>query len=125
MLFHPSADERLEAVAAQLDQWDGEADRIRSVALAVRQGTAPSEALLAAAEDARDGLTSLIDELDRALEAAPAGHESFAKLLRAQKRALALSESIGNSLDLLAECPAVPISEPASVGHPDALQAAE
>jgi hypothetical protein len=125
MLFHPSADERLGAIATQLELWDGEADRFRAAAVAARSGAAPSAALIAAAEETHDGLASLIEELDRALETMPAGAAQFPALLRAQTRAIALIESISGSLDVLAECPAVAVPEPTVVGHPATLRAAE
>jgi hypothetical protein len=124
MLFHPAADERLGAIGAQLDLWDGEADRFRSAAIAARAGEAPSTAQVAAAEETHDGLTSLIDELDRALETMPPGAAHFPALLRAQTRAVALIESIGSSLDVLAECPAVAVPEPILAGHPAMLRIA-
>src|SRR5690606_36159499 len=90
MLFRLTADQKLDAVRALLDNWNGEADRFRQAAIAARGGEAPGSLLVAAMEEAHDGLSALLDEIDRALDALPVGHADFAGLLMAQKTAIAL-----------------------------------
>jgi hypothetical protein len=46
---------------------------------------------------------SLIDDLDLALDRLPPGHAEFGAVLAVQGAALALLESVGNSLDVFAE----------------------
>ena len=60
MLFRPSIDQNLVAVHAMLGSWNAEADRFRRVAIAARNGEAPTSVTVAAAEEARDGLMSLL-----------------------------------------------------------------
>lgn len=117
MLFHPSANQKLDAVTAQLGLWDGEADRFRRAAVAARHGEAPAQATVAAAETVHDELMILLDELDRAVEGTPAGQGDFRALLGAQRHALALLESVTSSLEVLDRCLAVHVAEPTALGR--------
>jgi len=101
MLFRPSADQNLIAVHAMLDSWNAEADRFRQAAVAARNGEAPTSLTVAAAEEAHDGLMSLLGEIDEALEKVPPGSQQFSDMLHAQMAAIALLESVGNSYDIL------------------------
>ena len=101
MLFRPGAQDRLHSIEAQLAAWGEEADRFRAAAIAARRGAPPPDTLLSAAEEVHDGLAALMEDLDRALDGLPAGHAEFSALLGAQGTALALLESVGNSLDVL------------------------
>jgi hypothetical protein len=101
VLFRPTADQRIDGVTTELDGWNVEADRFRTAAIAARHGEQPSSALVAAAEEAQDGLMILLEDMDRALEALPPGHKDFAALLRTQMTAIAIMESIRSSLDVL------------------------
>ena len=83
MLFRPSADQRLDGILAMLEVWNDEADRFRAVAVAARNGAAASSLVVAGVEEAHDGLISLLDEIDRALDGVPAGDRAFADLLKA------------------------------------------
>ena len=125
MLFHPSADQKLEAISAQLDLWDEAADRFRAAAIAGRRGEAPGEATVAAAEETHDELMSLLDDIGRALEMIPAGRAEFTTLLHAQSRAVALTESVTSSLELLDRCRPVAVAEPTVIGRSAELKAAE
>jgi hypothetical protein len=102
MLFRPGAQERLHSIEGQLIAWSEEADRFRVAAIAARRGEPQLATLVGAAEDTHDGLILLLEELDRALADLPAGHAEFGAVLRAQGKTVALLESVGNSLDLLA-----------------------
>jgi hypothetical protein len=101
MLFRPSADQNLEAVHSMLDSWNAEADRLRQAAIAARSGETPTSLTAAAAEEVHDGLVSLLDELDDALDKVSPGSPQFGALLKAQMTAIALLESVGNSFDIL------------------------
>ena len=101
MLLRLTADQRLEGIRAMLDIWNAEADRFRTAVAQTRAGESPSSTLVAAAEEAHDGLFSLIEEIDRTLETLPAGHKDFAALLQAQKVAISLAEHVSSSLDSL------------------------
>src|SRR5436190_21996707 len=101
MLFRPSADQNLIAVHAMLDSWNAEADRFRQAAIAARSGEVPASLTVAAAEEAHDGLMSLLGEIDDALEKMTRGSGQFSDMLHAQKTAIALLESVGNSYDIL------------------------
>ena len=117
MLFRPTADQKLDAVRALLDAWNGEADRFRQAAIASRKGEAPGSLLIAAAEEAHDGLMGLLDEIDRALDTLPGGHPDFPGLLAAQKTAVALLESVGNSYEVLDGFVSAPETEPVRIPH--------
>ena len=101
MLFRPSADQNLIAVHAMLDSWNAEADRFRQAAIAARNGEAPTSLTVGAAEEAHDGLMSLLGEIDEALDKVKPGSQQFADLLHAQMASVALLESVGNSYDIL------------------------
>ena len=122
MLFRPTADQRLDAIQALLATWNGEADRFRSVASAARKGEQPPSTTVAAAEEAHDGLIALLDDMDRALEALPAGHAQFATLLQAQTSAAALLESVGQSLDVLSQFTTSAVPEPLHIVHTPLLR---
>src|SRR5947208_746032 len=101
MLFRPAADQRLDGILSMLEVWDDEADRFRAVAVAARGGEPPSSLVVAEVEEAHDGLISLLDEIDRAIEGVPPGDRAFAELLKAQTKAVSLLESVTNSMDVL------------------------
>ncbi|RYE08873.1 MAG: hypothetical protein EOP22_11715 [Hyphomicrobiales bacterium] len=117
MLFRPTADQKLDAIRALLDAWNGEADRFRQAAIAARQGEAPGSLLMAAVEEAHDGLTGLLDEIERALDTLPVGHAEFAGLLMAQKTAIALLESVSHSHDVLDSFTSAPETAPTRIAH--------
>jgi len=125
MLFRPPADQRLDGIRAMLDVWNDEVDRLRTAALASHKGEASSSVTVAAAEEAHDALIAMLDDIDRALEALPAGERGFAALLNLQMRTMALLESVGNSMDLLAEYAADARPAPVRIAHTPLLQAAE
>lgn len=124
MLFHPGAAAQLPAIHATLTSLNAEADRYRAMALAARRGVPPSAAAVAAALEAQDTLAALLDEIDRALETLPPGHEDFGALLKAQTAAAALSESVMSSLDVLETVAPVDTPEPVAIAH-HRLMAAE
>lgn len=101
MLFRPTADQRVEGILAMLDVWNEEADRFRAAASTASRGDTPSSLLAAGAEEAHDGLMLLLEDIDRALESLPPGDRGFAALLSAQAKAVALLESVSNSMDVL------------------------
>ena len=102
MLFRPGAQERMHSIQSQLVAWGEEADRFRLAAIAARRGEQQLATLVDAAEEVHDGLMTLLDDLDRALEGPAAGSGEFSALLHAQRKTLSLLESVGNSLDVLA-----------------------
>jgi hypothetical protein len=101
MLFGPITSLGLDAARILLDGWNGEADRFRAAAIGTRHGNAPSPDLLEAMDDVHDGLMELIGDIDRALERAAPGQQERGILLQMQVTALALSESIGRSQDMM------------------------
>jgi hypothetical protein len=117
MLFRPSADQNLIAVHAMLDSWNVEADRFRQAAKAVRAGESPDPLTVAAAEEAHDGLMSLLGEIDDAFAKVAPGSGQFAGLLQAQNTALALLESVTNSYDLLDRFVATDVAAPTRIPH--------
>ena len=104
MLFRPSADQNLTAIHAMLDAWNAEADRFRQAATAARKGEAPTSLTATAAEEAHDGLMALLEEIDEGL-------------LQAQITAMALLESVGNSLDVLDRFVTEEIDGPTRIPH--------
>ena len=125
MLLRLTADQRLEGIKAMLETWNAEADRFRAAAVSARAGESPSAVLVAAAEEAHDGLFTLIEEIDRTLETLPAGHKDFAALLQAQKVAVSLAEHISTSLDGLERFATAPEKAPVRIVHAPKLAAAE
>ena len=125
MLFRPSADQRLDGILAMLEVWNDEADRFRAVAVAARNGAAASSLVVAGVEEAHDGLISLLDEIDRALDGVPAGDRAFADLLKAQSKAVALLESVTNSMDVLSLVVTDDQPAPLRIGRRPVQQAAE
>jgi hypothetical protein len=124
MLFRPPADQRLDGMRAMLTAWNEEADHFRAAATAARQGGAPPDSvLIGTAEDAHDGLMGLLDDIDRALDALPAGHLNYSALLQIQNGAIAVLESVGNSLDELSRFVPEPGRAPVLIHKP--LQAAQ
>ena len=123
MLLRLTADQRLEGIKAMLETWNAEADRFRAASVAARAGESPSSVLVA--EEAHDGLFTLIEEIDRTLETLPAGHKDFAALLQAQKVAVSLAEHISNSLDGLERFATAPEKAPVRIVHAPKLAAAE
>jgi hypothetical protein len=117
MLFRPSADQNLTAIHAMLDTWNAEADRFRHAAIAARNGEAPTSLTVSAAEEAHEGLMTLLDEIGDALGKLPAGSPQFAGLLQAQITALALLESVGNSYDVLDRFVTEQIDGPTRIAH--------
>ena len=124
MLFRPSADQRLDAIQALLATWNGEADRFRAVALAARKGEQPPSTVVAAAEEAHDGLIEMLDDMDQTMSKLAAGHPSFSALLQAQTSAVALLESIGESLDVLSQYTTAAVPEPLHISHSPLLKTA-
>lgn len=80
-----------------LDAWNAEADRFRLAAMAARGGETPSSLTAGAAEEAHEGLMTLLGEIDDALERVAPGSQQFGGLLQAQMMAIALPEGVGNS----------------------------
>jgi hypothetical protein len=117
MLFRPSVDQNLIAVHAMLDSWNAEADRFRQAAVAARNGEAPTSLTVAAAEEAHDGLMSLLGEIDEALEKVTPGSQQFSDMLHAQMAAIALLESVGNSYDILDRFVTTEIAGPTRIAH--------
>lgn len=101
MLYKPQPDPALSGICAMLNSWNAEADYFRVASNAARAGETPTAAVIAAAETAQAGLAGLLEDIDLALDAVPAGHPDFSELLRAQIAALALHESIELSLAVL------------------------
>lgn len=125
MLFRPTADQRLDGILAMLEVWNDEADRFRAVAVAARKGQAPSSLVVAGVEEAHDGLISLLDDIDRAIESARPGDRAFADLLKAQGKAVALLESVTNSMDVLSLVMTDDQPAPVRIGRRPLQQAAE
>jgi hypothetical protein len=125
MLFRPPANQRLDGIRAMLATWNEEADRFRAVASAARTGETPQSVVVAAAEEAHDGLIGLLEDIDRAFDGLPAGHADYAALLNVQSTAIALLESVGNSLDQLSRFVTEAGPEPVRIARKLALQAAE
>src|SRR3569623_866577 len=100
MLFRPGAEDRLHSIQAQLLSWGEDADRYRLAAIAARRGESQLDTPLSGADELHDGLMTLLEELDGAVEGLPNGHAEFGGLQRAQRKTLALLESVGNSLDV-------------------------
>lgn len=124
MLFRLKAHQKLDAINALLDAWNGEADRFRLAAMAARKGEAPTSLTVSGAEEVREGLMQLLDEIDEALVVLPAGHEGFGPLLLAQTSAVALLESVSRSYDTLERFVAEAMVEPKRIHH-ELLVAAE
>jgi len=117
MLYKPDYRPILAGVRPLLDSWNTEADYFRRVALAARQGTPPPTGAVSAALEAREGIESVLDQIDQTLTALPAGHPDFRELLQAQIVALALSESIAHSFDVLDTYVPIPGSEARVIRH--------
>lgn len=117
MLFRPSADQNLTAIHAMLDAWNAEADRFRQAAVAARGGETPSSLTAGAAEEAHEGLMTLLGEIDDALERVAPGSPQFGGLLQAQMMAIALLESVGNSYDVLDRFVTEPVGGPHRIAH--------
>ena len=124
-MLGPTADQKLDGIRALLAAWNGEADRFRAAASAARKGEQQQSVVVAAAEEAHDGLIGLLEEIDRALETLPPGHPEFAGLLNTQGAAVALLESVGNSMDVLSSFSTDPVPEPVRIARRPALAAAE
>lgn len=118
MLYKPAPRSAISAISSLLDSWNLEADAFRAAAVAARKGRSPGSGIVAAARNAQDGLSTLLEEIDTALVALPAGHPDFRDLLHAQVAALALHESISTSLDVLERFTTAPSLEPLHIVHP-------
>jgi hypothetical protein len=125
VLFRPTADQRLDGILSMLEVWNDEADRFRAVAIAARKGETPPSLTVAEVEEAHDGLLSLLDEIDRAIEGVPPGDRAFADLLRAQSKAVSLLESVTNSMDVLSPLMTDDQPGPVRIGRQPLRQAAE
>ena len=125
MLFRPTPDQRLEGILSMLEVWNDEADRFRAVAVAARKGEAASSLAIAGVEEAHDGLISLLEEIDRAIEKVPPGDRAFADMLRAQSKAVSLLESVTNSMDVLSLVVTDDQPGPVRIGRATLRQAAE
>jgi len=108
-----------------LDVWNDEADRFRAAAVAAREGEPASSLVVASAEEAHDGLIALLDEIDRAIEGVAPGERAFADLLRMQSKAIALLESVTNSMDVLSLAATDDRPAPLHIGRRPMRQAAE
>lgn len=117
MLYRPVPRHQLDAIHALLANWNAEADRFRQAATAARRGEAPGSLIVAAVEEAHDGLLGLLEETDTALAALPLGHADFPALLRAQNVAVALLESVGHSYDVLDGFISAPEAQPVRIAH--------
>jgi hypothetical protein len=118
MLYRPATEPNLARIALWLENWNVEADRFREGALAARRGDGVSQALVAAAEEAAEGLSAAMDEIDTLLDRLPAGHPQFMTLLAAQNTALSLKESIQTSLEGLDMSAARPLPSPRHTRRP-------
>jgi hypothetical protein len=125
VLFRPSADQRLDGIVSMLEVWNDEADRFRAAAVACRHGETASSLVVAGVEEAHDGLISLLDEIDRAIEAVAPGDRAFADLLKLQSKAVALLESVTNSMDVLSLVVTDDQPAPLRIGRRPLQQAAE
>ena len=117
MLYRPDYRPALGGVRPLLESWNAEADYFRRVALSARQGTPPPAGVVAAAFEAREAISSVLDQIDQALTALPAGHPDFRDLLQARISATALSESIAQSFDMLDAYVPIPGSEARVIRH--------
>lgn len=108
---------QLDEIVAQLERWNVEADALRAVAQGARQNDASSSMAVDAADETHARLMQLVEQLDRALTATPAGHQAFSDLLHVQGIALNLLESIGNSLDALQLVTVLRVSDPRTIPH--------
>lgn len=117
MLFRPTADQKLDGIHAMLGSWNAEADRFRQAAIAARKGETPGSMIISAVEEAHDGLMSLLEAIDRAMDALPPGSQDFASLLKAQTIAVSLLESIGSSYDVLDRFVGAPEAAPVHITH--------
>lgn len=125
MLFRPTPDQRLDGIISMLEVWNEEADRFRAAAVAARTGKPASSLVIAEVEEAHDGLISLLDEIDRAMEGVPPGDRAFADLLKAQGIAVSLLESVTNSMDVLSLVVPDDQKGPVRIGRRPLQQAAE
>lgn len=120
----PKVSEKIDIVRAVLDGLNEDADRFRAVAWLARHGELPLVDVVDSVEEAHIDLAALLDEIDRTLDALTLGHPDFAPLLGAQRTAMALLESIGNSLGILSQYPLRAPEAPATIA-PALLVAAE
>ena len=102
MLFRPNAEQNLAAIETILDNWNGEADRFRHAAMAVRRGEPADELTAQSAAEAHDGLQRLLVEIEDALDRLPAGDRRLIELLQVLVTAQALAESVERSWEVLA-----------------------
>ena len=117
MLYKPDYRPAFSGMRPLLDCWNNEADYFRRMAQAARHGTPPPAGVVAAALEAQDGLAQVLERIDQALAALPAGHEDFRELLQAQITALSLRESIAHSADVLDAYVPTPGSEARVIRH--------
>ena len=117
MLFRPPTDQNLSAVRAMLDGWDGDADRFRQAAQGARTAGVAMSLTVSAAQDAHEALSSLLEELDDALQKVGGGSRLFLDLLHAQTKASALLESLCSTRDILDLYVTVQIGGPTSIAH--------
>ncbi len=117
MLYRPVPHHQLDAIHALLANWNAEADRFRQAATAARRGETPGSLIIAAVEEAHDGLLKVLDDIDNALAEMPPGSGAFTSLLRAQNLALALLESVGHSHDVLDDYIVAPEIQPVRIAH--------
>lgn len=117
MLFRLSSDQNLVAVHAMLNRWNADADRFRRAAHAARKGTAPTSVTVEEAEEAREDILSLLDEIEEALQRKAPGTLPFANLLRPQTMAFALLESVTKSCAIFDRFLGQQIAGPIRIAH--------
>ena len=121
MLFRPNAEQNLAAIETILDNWNGEADRFRHAAMAVRRGEPADELTAQSAAEAHDGLQRLLLEIEDALDRLPAGDRRLIELLQVLVTAQALAESVERSWEVLAV--AAEAARPIHIAHDHAIAA--
>jgi hypothetical protein len=121
MLFRPNAEQNLPAIETMLDAWNGEADRFRRAAMAVRRGEPADELTAQSAAEAHDGLQSLLTEIEAALDRLPSGDRRLIELLQVLVTAQALAESVERSWEGL--CVAAEAARPIHIPHAYAIAA--
>jgi hypothetical protein len=105
MLFRLPPEQRLPEAMSLLASWNGAADSFRRAADMARTGVEPTPSLLEAAAELHDDLRYLVAELDTAVDRLAPGKPDFAEFLRARAIAVAISESMERSRDMLESAP--------------------
>jgi hypothetical protein len=121
MLFRPNAEQNLPAIETMLDNWNGEADRFRRAAMAVRKGEPPDDLTFESATAANDGLQRVLADIETALDRLPAGDRRVIELLQVLVTAQALAESVERSWEVLSVAAAA--ARPIHIPHEYAIAA--